>query len=86
LTTTVNNIEHLESNTFNGIGVIKVYLQPGANVDAAIAETTAACQAILKALMDYGYATSKRAKFTHIKDKENEYNSCVIERAQKLWV
>jgi len=50
LTTTVNNIEHLESNTFNGINVIKVYLQPGASVDAAIAETTAACQAILKTL------------------------------------
>ena len=61
-------------------------LLPGASVDAAIAETTAACQAILKTLMDYGYATSKRAKCTHIKDKENEYNSCVIERAQKLWV
>src|SRR6201981_2567237 len=50
LTTTVNNIEHLESNTFNGIDVIKVYLQPGASVDAAIAETTAACQAILTTL------------------------------------
>jgi multidrug efflux pump subunit AcrB len=50
LTTTVNNIEHLESSTFNGIDVIKVYLQPGASVDAAIAETTAACQAILKTL------------------------------------
>jgi CzcA family heavy metal efflux pump len=50
LTTTVNNIEHIESNSFNGINVIKVYLQPGASVDAAIAETSAACQAILKSL------------------------------------
>jgi CzcA family heavy metal efflux pump len=50
LTTTVNNIEHIESNSFNGIDVIKVYLQPQASVDAAIAETTAACQAILKTL------------------------------------
>jgi CzcA family heavy metal efflux pump len=50
LTTTVNNIEHIESNSFNGIDVIKVYLQPNASVDAAIAETTAACQAILKTL------------------------------------
>jgi CzcA family heavy metal efflux pump len=50
LTTTVNNIEHIESNSFNGIDVIKVYLQPHASVDAAIAETTAACQAILKTL------------------------------------
>jgi CzcA family heavy metal efflux pump len=50
LTTTVNNIQHIESNSFNGINVIKVYLQPNASVDAAIAETTAACQAILKTL------------------------------------
>src|SRR6202011_5433600 len=50
LTTTVNNIEHIESNSFNGINVIKVYLQPGASVDAAIAESSAACQAILKSL------------------------------------
>jgi hypothetical protein len=50
LTTTVNNIEHIESNSFNGINVIKVYLQLHASVNAAIAETTAACQAILKAL------------------------------------
>jgi CzcA family heavy metal efflux pump len=50
VTTTVNNIEHIESNSFNGINVIKVYLQPDASVDAAIAETTAACQAILKTL------------------------------------
>src|SRR6202048_5573090 len=50
LTTTVNNIEHIESNSFNGINVIKVYLQPHASVDAAIAETSAARQAILKSL------------------------------------
>src|SRR4029077_4667474 len=50
LTTTVNNIGHIESNSFNGIDVIKVYLQPNASVDAAIAETSATCQAILKTL------------------------------------
>src|ERR1700732_5265359 len=50
LTTSVNNIEHIESNSFNGIAVIKVYLQPQGSVDAAIAETTAECQTILKTL------------------------------------
>jgi CzcA family heavy metal efflux pump len=50
LTTSVNNIEHIESNSFYGIAVIKVYLQPQASVDAAIAETTAECQTILKTL------------------------------------
>jgi multidrug efflux pump subunit AcrB len=50
LTTSVDNIEHMESNSFNGISVIKVYLQQGASVDAAITEVTAECQNILKAL------------------------------------
>lgn len=49
-TTNVNNIEHIESNSFNGIAVIKIYLQPGASIDAAIAEVTAECQTILKSL------------------------------------
>jgi multidrug efflux pump subunit AcrB len=47
-TTNVNNIEHIESNSFNGIAVIKIYLQPGSSIDAAIAEVTAECQTILK--------------------------------------
>ena len=49
-TTTVNDIEHIESNSFNGIAVIKIYLQPGSSIDAAIAEVTASCQTILKSL------------------------------------
>jgi CzcA family heavy metal efflux pump len=50
LTTSVSNIEHLESNSFNGIGVIKVYLQPQANINGAIAQATAVCQTVLKTL------------------------------------
>ena len=34
LSATVNDIEHIESNAYNGVGVIKVFLQPGASVDA----------------------------------------------------
>src|SRR5262249_8816182 len=49
-TTNVNNIEHIESNSFNGIDVIKIYLHQGASIDAAIAEVTASCQTILKTL------------------------------------
>ncbi len=45
---TVNNVEHIESNSYNGIGVIKVFLQPGASVDAAVAQITAGAQTILK--------------------------------------
>src|SRR4051794_31613356 len=41
LSATVNDIEHIESNAYNGVGVIKVFLQPGADVDAAVAQLTA---------------------------------------------
>ena len=41
-TTTVNGIEHIESQSLNGVSVTKIYLQPGTNVEGAIAEVTAA--------------------------------------------
>jgi multidrug efflux pump subunit AcrB len=50
LTTTVNDIEHLESSSFNGVGIIKVFLQPGASVDAGVAQVTAICQTMLRSL------------------------------------
>ena len=50
LTTTVDNIEHIESQSLNGVAVVKVYLQPSANVDGAIAEVIAEAQATLKQL------------------------------------
>lgn len=50
LTTTVDNIEHIESQSLNGVSVVKVYLQPKANVDGAIAEVIAEAQATLKQL------------------------------------
>ena len=48
LTVTVNNIEHIESTSYNGIGVIKVFLQHGASVDAAVAQITAIAQTVLR--------------------------------------
>src|ERR1035438_2904698 len=48
LTVTVGNIEHIESTSYNGIGVIKVFLQPGASVDSAVAQITASAQTVLK--------------------------------------
>jgi multidrug efflux pump subunit AcrB len=50
LSATVNDIEHLESNSFNGIGVIKIFLQPGASVDAGVAQVTAIAQTIIRLL------------------------------------
>jgi multidrug efflux pump subunit AcrB len=44
----VDNIEHIESTAYKGAGVIKVYLQPGASVDAAVAQLAATGPAILR--------------------------------------
>ena len=48
ITTTVNNIEHVESQTVAGIAIIKLFLQPNANIQTAIAQTVAVEQAQVK--------------------------------------
>src|ERR1043166_6101278 len=48
LSATVNDVEHIETSSFNGVGVIKVFLQPGASVDAGVAQVTAVAQTILR--------------------------------------
>jgi len=44
LTTTVNDIDHIESTSLNGVGVVKVFFQPGTQVTAAVAQLTASTQ------------------------------------------
>ncbi|WP_321789731.1 efflux RND transporter permease subunit [Paraburkholderia sp. J94] len=48
LTTTVSNIEHIESQSLPGIAIIKLFLQPGASLQTAIAQAVASEQAQLK--------------------------------------
>jgi multidrug efflux pump subunit AcrB len=50
LTTTVDNIEHLESTTVNGQAMVKIFLQPNARLDTANAQVTAVSQTILRSL------------------------------------
>jgi multidrug efflux pump subunit AcrB len=50
LTTTVNNIEHIESTSYDSIGVIKVFFQPGTDISMAVTQLTAVSQTILKQL------------------------------------
>src|SRR6266513_2380479 len=50
LTTTVDDIQHSESQSLNGISVIKVFFQPGANIEKAIAQITAISQTQLRFL------------------------------------
>ena len=50
LTTTVNGIEHIESQSYFGAGVVKVYFQPGTDISAAQAQVTASSQTVLNQL------------------------------------
>src|SRR5690242_13368693 len=49
MTTTVSDIEHIESTSYNGVAVIRVYLQPTAKVELAVAQITAQAQSNLRA-------------------------------------
>jgi CzcA family heavy metal efflux pump len=50
LTTTVNDIDHVESQSLPGIGVVKIYFQPGADIRTATAQVTSVSQTVLKQL------------------------------------
>src|SRR5213595_1210300 len=50
MTTTVNDIEHIESQSLNGVSVIKVFFQPGAKIEAAVAQVSAIQGTILRVL------------------------------------
>ena len=48
LTSTVNNIEHIESQSMTGVGVVKIYFQPGTDIRTATAQVTSISQTVLK--------------------------------------
>jgi multidrug efflux pump subunit AcrB len=50
LTTTVSNIEHIESQSYYGSGVVKIFFQPGTDIAAAQAQVTASSQTVIKQL------------------------------------
>lgn len=50
LTTTVNDIRHIEAQSMNGFGIVKVFFQPGVNISTANAQVTSVSQAILRQL------------------------------------
>jgi CzcA family heavy metal efflux pump len=50
LTTLVNDIDHIESQSMSGIGVVKVYFRPNANIQIALSQVTAISQTALRQL------------------------------------
>src|SRR5205823_6647274 len=50
LTASVNDIEHIESQSLDGVGVIRIFFQPGAKIAEAETQVTATCQTLLKVM------------------------------------
>ena len=50
MTTAVNDIEHIESQSYNGVSVVRVYFHPKARVELAMAQITAMSQSILRVM------------------------------------
>jgi multidrug efflux pump subunit AcrB len=48
LTTTVNDIEHIEANNYNGFGIVKIFFQPNVDIRTANAQVTAVSQTLIK--------------------------------------
>ncbi len=48
LTTTVNDVEHIEAQSITGFGVIKIFFQPGVDINTANAQVTAVSQTLLR--------------------------------------
>src|SRR5215467_3790967 len=48
VTTLVNDVEHIESQSLQGIAVVKVFFQPNANIQTAMAQTTAIAQTVIR--------------------------------------
>ncbi|MBB4128100.1 multidrug efflux pump subunit AcrB [Xanthomonas translucens] len=50
LTTTVNDVEHIEASSIQGFGIVKIFFQPGADIRTANAQVTAVAQTMLRQL------------------------------------
>ncbi|HWB61540.1 MAG TPA: efflux RND transporter permease subunit, partial [Chthoniobacteraceae bacterium] len=50
MTTTVNGIEHIESQSYTGVSVIKVYFHEGTKVEQGVAQVTSICQTLLRTM------------------------------------
>jgi CzcA family heavy metal efflux pump len=50
LTTTVNDIEHIEGTSYTGVGIVKIFFQPGTNISVANAQVTAIAQTVVRSM------------------------------------
>ena len=64
LTTLVNDIEHIESQSLNGVAVVKIYFRPSANIQTALAQVTAISQTGFAFFAAGGYPASGHSIFS----------------------
>src|SRR5471032_645270 len=50
LTTTVNDIEHIAANSYNGVGIVKIFFQPNVDIRTANAQVTAISQTLIRSM------------------------------------
>src|SRR6202041_3382337 len=50
LTTTVNDIEHITANSYNGVGIVKIFFQPNVDIRTANAQVTAISQTLIRSM------------------------------------
>jgi multidrug efflux pump subunit AcrB len=50
MTTTVNEIEHIQSESVTGVGIVKVFFQPGTDIAESVAQVTATAETILRTM------------------------------------
>src|SRR5450759_3598252 len=69
VTTTVNDIEHIESQTLRGISIVKIFFQPNVKIEMAIAQVTAISQSALRQ-MPPGTNPPFAVSYTHLRAHE----------------
>ena len=63
LTTLVNDIEHIESQSLNGVAIVKIYFRPTANIPTALAQVTAISQTAIRTLAAGHHASAGHPVF-----------------------
>jgi multidrug efflux pump subunit AcrB len=72
VTTTVNDIEHIESESLIGVSVIKLFFQAGVNIDIALSQVTAIAQTMLRNLPP-GSLPPLILSYKHLRKYQSKY-------------
>src|ERR1700746_618235 len=85
LPTTVNNIQYTESQSYSGVGVIKIHFPPNVQIDLAIAQVTALAQSLLR-LMPTGILPPYVLKYDASSVPIVQVNGAVVQMKDVAWI